>query len=98
MIAQSRIQADPIGLFVPQATAEEKKLRQRLHNARTLASARAVSAQSDNARQLFWLVNHVASGWIFAGATVEQLEEVANALLRLFLSASDFERIEKEAS
>jgi hypothetical protein len=93
---QSRIATDPIGLFVPHATPEERKLRQRLNNARTLASARAVGSQSDNARTLFWMVEHVASGWIFAGAKMEHLEAIANTLVRLFQSASDFERIEGE--
>jgi hypothetical protein len=81
---------------VPQATPEERKLRQRLLNARTIASARAVSTYSDNARQLFWLVNEVASAWTFAPARVSHLEDVANILVRLFTSASAFERIEGE--
>lgn len=91
---QSLVARDPVSLFVPQAGIEERKLRQRLHNARTIASVKAVAAVSDNARSLYWAVNDVASVWTFGRATVEDLKSIADAMVRLFLVAGELERIE----
>jgi len=85
---------DPVSLFVPGASIEERKLRQRLHNASTIASMKAVNASSEHARSLFWMVNEVAFAWKFAPATAEDLKDIADALVRLFLVAGELQRLE----
>lgn len=90
----SRIASDPVAMFVPWAAELERKLRRRLHNARNIAAARAVSTKSDNACSLYWMVNEVASAWVFAPATEEQLLDILDGLTRLFLVADMFQRIE----
>lgn len=93
---QSMVAKDPIALFMPAAGPEERQLRQRLHNARVISSARAMTAVSEHARQLYWVVNEVASIWVFAPASTEELKDIADGLVKLFMTAATFDRIEGE--
>lgn len=68
--------------------------RRRLGNAATISAARAVGARSGRARERFWAINEAANAWLFAAATAEDLFAVADALVREFLSAGLFERLE----
>lgn len=77
----------------PWMTAEETDLRHRLSNAAVLSAARAVRAQSDRARQRFWLINEAANFWLVKSASNEELLDVVNALVRETLSADTFERL-----
>lgn len=92
------LEADPIGVFAPGAGPEERALRKRLHNAWTISSARASRSKSDTARALWWQVSLAASEWTFARSSNADLKDVADALARVFLAASAFERIEGGAA
>lgn len=85
---------DPIELLRPWGTPEEKALRRRLHNASTLAAARATRAQSGAARQLLWLTSQTAASWTFSSRSEAELREMADCLVRLVMCASAFERLE----
>jgi hypothetical protein len=85
---------DAIGTFMPWIGKEERALRKRLHNAWTIASARASRSDSGNARTLYWTAALVASEWTFARSDLEDLKDIADALVRLFLAAGTLERVE----
>ena len=68
--------------------------RRRLLKAQQLAVSRVSSSSpSDAADTILNLVVQIAAHWAFAPASCEDLEDIANALLRLFVTASAFERL-----
>ena len=56
MSTRSKILDDPIGLFIPACTDDERKLRERLLMAREIATSRVAHLRSANARTLTWLL------------------------------------------
>jgi hypothetical protein len=40
------------------------------------------------------MVNEVAGGWVFAPADVEDLKDIADSMVRLFMVATTLERLE----
>ena len=91
---ESQPALDPINALRPWGTPEEKALRRRLHKAWSIGAARATSAQSGSARSIFWLAAQTASDWTFAPRSEADLKEMADCLVRLFLCAGAFERLE----
>lgn len=85
---------DAVSVFAPWAGEQEKLLRRRLRNAWTIASARGARSRSGNARQLYWQVAMVASEWTFARASLADLKDIADGLVRMFVAANVFERVE----
>lgn len=94
MNAQSAIECDPIEAFRPWEDDDKKAVRRRLMNARNIAALRAVRVESDVARRLYWEANGIANRWCFAAANVDNLTDIANAVVRLFLTAGTVERVE----
>lgn len=85
---------DSIDVFMPWADAEEKALRRRLRDAWQISTARATRSQSRNARQLWWQVSQVATQWTTKRASKADLKDIADSLVRMFMAAAAFERIE----
>lgn len=86
--------ADEVRVFRPGDSAATIALRVRLRKAQTYASARAARTQSETARAILWIVADVASGWTFHPTDDDTLKDVADALVRLVLAASTFERLD----
>ena len=89
---------DPIEALRPWGTPEEKALRRRLHKAWALGAAKATNTKSGAGRQLYWLTAQVASDWTFAPRSEADLKEMADCLVRLFMCANVFERLEGPAA
>jgi hypothetical protein len=85
---------DPVEIFTPWADEEEKALRRRLRTAWNISTARATRSPSGNARQLWWQVAQVASDWVTKHASKTDLKDVADSLVRMFMAANTFERLE----
>ena len=88
----SRISADPIGLFLPWATEEEKNHRERLLRARELASSNLRVARSPHAISLLWMVVETVTAWAYASASVADLIDARRQCMRLARAASFAER------
>jgi hypothetical protein len=86
--------ADPVRAFMPGVDAEEHRLRCRLVKACNIAGSRAVLTRHQHARELFGFIRDVAGYWKFSPASKEQLKDMADALVRLFMTAAAFERLE----
>ena len=96
MTYQSKITVDPIDAFRPWEDEATKAARRRLMNARNLASLRAIRAGCETSRQLYWSANEIANRWCLADARAAELTEIANALVRLFLTAGVVDRMESQ--
>jgi hypothetical protein len=92
--APSKIEADPIGTFMPWTDQSEWTLRRRLVNARNIATARATSSRHSRARGLYWLTSYIAGDWMLTPAPADDLKDMADTLVRLFLCAGAIERLE----
>jgi hypothetical protein len=86
--------SDPIRTFLPGADDEEHMLRCRLVKACNIGSSRAVMTRHQHARELFGLIRDVAGNWKLSPASKEQLKDMADTLVRLFMAATAFERLE----
>ena len=84
----------PIDVFAPWAGEAERALRLRLHKARDVAQARAARSKYATARSLYWIAAQTASGWVFARAPNDELEDILKALSWLFLAVGILERRE----
>ncbi len=89
----SRILNDPIGLFRPGCTDEERRLRERLLKAREFATARVVHLRSADARIFTWLLLDTVTVHLYASATLEELEDALEHCLRLSMCAQYSERL-----
>lgn len=67
-------------------------LRRRLNRIALLATSRAQSARSPDARAAFWHVASVAGAWVFATASEEALNDMRHGLLQAGMAADAFER------
>lgn len=94
MNAPSRLLSSPVEALLPGCEGEELKVRERLLKGRNLATARMPALQSANARALSWMVVETATAWAFAPATIDDLRDVANFCVRLFMCADFAERME----
>jgi hypothetical protein len=94
MNALSPMVRDPIRTFMPGVDEEEHALRCRLVKACNIASSRAVMTDHQHARQLFGLIRDVAGYWKLSPASKEQLKQMADTLVRLFVAATAFEQLE----
>jgi hypothetical protein len=84
----------PASAFWSWEDEEKQSVRSRLRKARDISARRAVAAESDGARRLFWEANALANRWCFAAASTEDLTEIANGIVRLFMAADTIERME----
>lgn len=95
MNAPSQLLADPIATFVPGCVdPEERQLRTRLLTARELATARIPRLRSDHARSINWVLLETVQAWVYAPASVDELRDVANHCVRLFMCSNFAERME----
>ena len=85
---------DPVTVFAPWASDDERELRRRIHRAQTVAVARASREEHDDARYLYYLAGQVASEWLFRRVDRGQLERVLWGLNQLFLAADHFRQAE----
>ena len=85
---------DPIEAMRPWGTPAERALRRRLHKSWQLSAAGAARAQSGTARAILWMIAQTASDWTFSGRNEDELKEMADTLVRLFLCANAFEKLE----
>lgn len=88
------IGGDPIGELMPWTEGEERRLRNGLLIIQQRAATRARSANSEAARDLYWLANATAAERATAPATVAELREVRAGLINLALAGNMFERLE----
>ena len=86
---------DPIEAMRPWGTPTEKALRRRLHKSWHLSAAGAARAQSGAARTILWIIAQAASDWTFAVHSEEEMKDMADTLVRLFVCANAFERLER---
>ena len=86
--------ADPVARFRPWDSEETRNLRHRILKARDIAAVRARRSKVTIARTIFWLANELANDWVFVTASDDQLREIADSLVRLFLVAGSLERVE----
>ncbi len=89
----SRVVDDPIGLFMPGCTDDERRLRERLLKAREFATARVVHLRSADARIFIWLLLDTVTVHLYASATLEELEDALAQCLRLSMCAQYSERL-----
>lgn len=94
MNAPFPVNSDQLDRAVPFATTEERALRHRLLNARTIASGRALSTRCVHARALYWVASDAAADWVSSPASIDQLREVLKHLTAIFLAAGAFEQLE----
>ncbi len=85
---------DPIAVFAPWSGPADRPLRQRLHRAGTMATARATRSKHGGARALFWQAAQAAQARTFARIDVAQLEDGIRLITYLFLAANIIERTE----
>jgi hypothetical protein len=67
-------------------------LRSKTNTVAVRSAARATTAASPHARQLFWLINEIAVTWLWASASDEQLKDMLAAMTCAATSADTFER------
>lgn len=80
--------SDPIATLMPRCTdPAEPEARRRLMLARELSSAKVPHLPPGHALQLFWLIIEAATAWVYAPATLEQLDDVVRYCRRLLLCA-----------
>lgn len=87
-------QLDPIDVFAPWATEDEKGLLRRIQRAQAAAQARAARSKHGRARTLYWWASQFAADWTFQRAPVDELQDVIASLSRTFLVAGAVERLE----
>lgn len=66
---------DAVATFAPWASEDERALRRRVHRAQGAAMARAQRSHHGRARSIYWIAAQMSSGWTFARAPNEDLEE-----------------------
>jgi phosphopantothenoylcysteine synthetase/decarboxylase len=93
----SRLESDPVGLLMAGASEEELNLRRKLATARDLAGARIARLQSEDARQINFILLSMATQAVFAPATTETLQQIRNCCLRLLMAADACEKLENPA-
>lgn len=84
---------DPITALMPWVTPEEAGLRRRILKCR-LTAARKAARAGGVAQQLCWAACDLAGQWDVAPASIEQLQDVIEALTRMFLAVGVVERLE----
>jgi hypothetical protein len=89
---RSTILRDPIGLFLPGCSGEERKLRERLLKAREFGSVRLLRLQSGTARTLTWLALDTVTTHLYAPVPIEDLRDAVHQCLRLTMCANFAER------
>ena len=87
MNTPSRIVADPVGLFCPGCTPDERRLRERLLKARDIAGNRVRNAATAHGRALLWMVVETATTWVYALAPLDELEAACRQCVRLIQCA-----------
>jgi hypothetical protein len=84
--------ADEIRALRPWEKNSTTTLRSKTNTVAVRAAARATTAHSPHARQLFWLVNEIAVTWLWAPGSDEQLKDMLAAMTCAATSADTFER------
>jgi hypothetical protein len=83
---------EQIRAFRPWEPASTIELRWRLNKAAVCLAARATRAESPHSRVVLWLANEIASKWLWARDSDEQLRDVLWGINRLVTAADAFER------
>jgi hypothetical protein len=87
-----------VSFYVPEASPQELALRTRIHVARDTARARCERCDSPEGHRIYAVAATIATEWVFRHqVSVDKLREVLEALSRLFLAASVFDRLESES-
>ena len=89
--------ADDIQTFLPGISADEYELRAKLRTMRNCAASMIANADSDTARDLAWHCSDAATAHIFAGASLDRLNEVHRFCHRLMVTAMQAEALEDSA-
>lgn len=84
----------PVDIFARCESEGERPLRVRIHRARDRLVARATHSTHWRARSIYWWAADLATDWVFARASIDQLEDILAALSRTFLTAQMIERLE----
>jgi hypothetical protein len=88
MRALESLSRDPLAVLMPQChEPAELDARRRLMRARDFASAKLPYLLPSHALTLYWLIVETAAAWIFAPATLEDLEAAVRYCRRLLLCA-----------
>ena len=95
MNAPAKMAICPIRLHLPWISDDEHALRMRLFKARDLSALKAVAAEGhDRSRYLYWMVNELANEWLLSPAGKDDLRDLADTLVRLFMVAGALQRLE----
>lgn len=83
---------DPISILRPDDSPEVREARRRLHRAQAWCAGKAAGCKSSFATDLCLLSEEAAAFYLFADASAEVLNEIADSLLKLLMIAAVFER------
>lgn len=70
-----------------------EQMQRRLLKAQELAAGRIHLVTSPEAATLFDIIVRTAALWAFAPAAADDLQDIADSLVRLFMAAETFERV-----
>lgn len=88
-------QLHAVDVFAPWATDEERRLRRRIHNAGTIATARATREPNGSARSLYYTAAELAYRWVFRRVEkAGDLERILWGLNQIFLAADHVIQVE----
>jgi hypothetical protein len=95
VLARDAEPLDEIRLFMGNDIGpEEYEQRRRIRACRDAAAYQATQTECSAALQLLWLVTEYATAYVYSGATLERLTEVAPFLRRLLIVADQAEELE----
>lgn len=83
---------DQVRAFRPWELGPTIRLRVRLNRTVILSAMRATRAESPHARTAFWLANEIATQWLWATASDDELGDMLAAALRLVTCGEACER------
>lgn len=84
-----------VATFMPEAGAEERALRARIHVARDTSSTRSVRVASFDSKRIYSVATSIAGEWVLKRcATKEQLVDVLEIITALFKAAQAYERLQ----
>jgi aryl-alcohol dehydrogenase-like predicted oxidoreductase len=85
---------DDIRAFMGAIPPAEYEARRRIRTCRNAGNLKATRTASPSARTLAWLVTETATAWLYAPATVDQLNDVSAYLVALLKAADQAEELE----
>jgi len=85
---------DPIDTFCAGEPDEIRACRRSLHRCNGASARRAVKANCDDARALFWMTAQLAGAWTFRPAGQASLREALQAFRHMYEAATLLDRLE----